>query len=47
MRLDGGRFEWVVKVNKNSEPASLDDVGFGISQFLPKIRAFSQLKFNR
>lgn len=42
-RLDGGRFELVVKVNKNSVPASLNDVGFGISQFLPIIVADLQL----
>jgi predicted ATPase len=42
-RLDGGRFELVVKVNKNSVPASLNDVGFGISQFLPIVVADLQL----
>lgn len=42
-RLEGGRFELVVKVNKNSVPASLNDVGFGISQFLPIVVADLQL----
>jgi len=42
-RLDGGRFELTVKVNKNSRSASLDDVGFGISQFLPIVVADLQL----
>ena len=42
-RLEGGRFELVVKVNKKSVPCSLNDVGFGISQFLPVIVADLQL----
>jgi predicted ATPase len=42
-RLEGGRFELVVKVNKKSVPCSLNDVGFGISQFLPIIVADLQL----
>jgi predicted ATPase len=42
-RLDGGRFELTVKINENSVPASLNDVGFGISQFLPVIVADLQL----
>jgi predicted ATPase len=42
-RLNGGRFEIVVKVNKNSLPVSLNDVGFGISQFLPIVVADLQL----
>ena len=42
-RLEGGRFELVVKVNKESVQASLDDVGFGISQFLPIIVADLQI----
>ncbi|MCP5103555.1 MAG: DUF3696 domain-containing protein, partial [bacterium] len=45
-RLEGGRFELVVKVNKNSVPASLNDVGFGISQFLPIVVADLQLGDN-
>ncbi|MCP4213407.1 MAG: AAA family ATPase, partial [bacterium] len=40
------RFELVVKVNKNSVPVSLNDVGFGISQFLPIIVADLQLGKN-
>jgi hypothetical protein len=42
-RLDGGRFELMVKVNKKSVPTSLNDVGFGISQFLPIVVADLQL----
>ncbi|UCH95697.1 MAG: DUF3696 domain-containing protein [Candidatus Aminicenantes bacterium] len=42
-RLDGGRFELLVKVNRDSVPASLNDVGFGISQFLPIVVADLQL----
>lgn len=42
-RLEGGRFELTVKVNKSSVPASLSDVGFGISQFLPIVVADLQL----
>lgn len=42
-RLEGGRFEMVVKVNREGIPASLNDVGFGISQFLPVIVADLQL----
>jgi hypothetical protein len=42
-RLEGGRFELIVKVSENSVPASLNDVGFGISQFLPIIVADLQL----
>ncbi|MDI9882280.1 AAA family ATPase [Flectobacillus longus] len=43
-RMKGGRFEVNVKTNKNSSFASLTDVGFGISQFLPIIVADFQLK---
>jgi predicted ATPase len=42
-RLEGGRFEMVVQVNKRSVSASLSDVGFGISQFLPIVVADLQL----
>ena len=42
-RLDGGRFDLEVKVNEKSRPASLNDVGFGISQFLPIIVSDLQL----
>lgn len=42
-RMKGGRFEVNVKTNKNSSFASLSDVGFGVSQFLPIIVADFQL----
>ncbi|GBO56468.1 hypothetical protein APA_4804 [Pseudanabaena sp. lw0831] len=42
-RLSGGRFELKVKVKGKSKWASLADVGFGISQFLPIIVADLQL----
>lgn len=42
-RMKGGRFEVNVKTNKNSSFASLTDVGFGVSQFLPIIVADFQL----
>lgn len=42
-RLKSGRYEVVVKINMNSVPASLNDVGFGISQFLPIVVADLQL----
>ncbi len=42
--MKGGRFELNVQVNENSELASLTDVGFGISQFLPIIVADLQMK---
>lgn len=42
-RLDGGRYEILVKANKNGTWSSLTDVGFGISQFLPIIVADLQL----
>jgi predicted ATPase len=42
-RMDGGRFEMQVKTKKTGVMASLNDVGFGISQFLPIIVADLQL----
>ena len=42
-KLKGGRFEIGVKTHKHSKVASLTDVGFGISQFLPVIVADLQL----
>ena len=45
-RLRGGRFDLSVKVNKNSKWASLTDIGFGVSQFLPIIVADFQLDHN-
>jgi predicted ATPase len=42
-RLGGGRYELLVKSNKNGVWASITDVGFGISQFLPIIVADIQL----
>lgn len=42
-RLPGGRFELNVKVRPRGLWASLADVGFGISQFLPVITADLQL----
>jgi len=42
-RLEGGRFELVVTIKKNGIPSSINDVGFGISQFLPIIVADIQL----
>lgn len=42
-KLKGGRFEIGVKTHKHSKVASLTDVGFGISQFLPIIVADLQL----
>ncbi len=44
-KMKGGRFELNVQVNENSELASLTDVGFGISQFLPIIVADLQMYF--
>ena len=44
-KMKGGRFELNVRVNENSELASLTDVGFGISQFLPIIVADLQMDF--
>lgn len=43
-KMKGGRFELNVKVNANSALASLTDVGFGISQFLPIIVADLQME---
>jgi predicted ATPase len=42
-RMDGGRFEMQVKTKKTGVLASLNDVGLGISQFLPIIVADLQL----
>ena len=42
-KMKGGRFEIMVKANQKSVLASLSDVGFGISQFLPVIVADLQL----
>ncbi len=42
-RLDGGRFEILIRTKKNGIWSSLSDVGFGISQFLPIIIADLQL----
>lgn len=42
-RLEGGRFELDVKINEKSVPSSLNDVGFGISQFLPIVVSDLQL----
>jgi predicted ATPase len=45
-KMKGGRFELNVQVNENSELASLTDVGFGISQFLPIIVADLQMEYD-
>jgi predicted ATPase len=45
-KISGGRFELNVKTQKNSHWASLTDVGFGVSQFLPIIVADLQLNDN-
>jgi len=45
-RLDGGRFEILIKTKKNGIWSSLSDVGFGISQFLPIIVSDLQLGTN-
>lgn len=42
-RLDGGRFELLVRSKEGGVWSSLSDVGFGISQFLPIIVADLQL----
>lgn len=42
-KINGGRFEFMVKPNEAGIFASLADVGFGISQFLPVIVADLQL----
>ncbi len=45
-KLKGGRFELAVKTTHESLSASLTDVGFGVSQFLPIIVADLQLRDN-
>jgi hypothetical protein len=45
-KIGGGRFDLKVKVKKNSNWASLADVGFGVSQLLPIIVADLQLNDN-
>jgi predicted ATPase len=45
-RLEGGRYELLVKPQKNGKFCSLADVGFGISQFLPILVADLQLDDN-
>lgn len=45
-RMDGGRFEILVKTKRGGLYTSLSDVGFGISQFLPIIVADLQLPNN-
>ena len=45
-RLDGGRFEILIRSKKDGVWSSLNDVGFGISQFLPIIVADLQLGKN-
>lgn len=42
-RLDGGRYEILIKTKKNGVWSAISDVGFGISQFLPIIVADLQL----
>ncbi len=42
-RLDGGRFEILVRIKEQGTLTPLSDVGFGISQFLPIIVADLQL----
>ena len=42
-RLDGGRIEMAVQIKENGILTSLNDVGFGLSQFLPIIVADLQL----
>ena len=42
-RLGGGRFEVLVKANKNKDFAALSDVGSGISAFMPIMVADLQL----
>ncbi len=42
-RMDGGRFEILIRTKNNGIWSSLSDVGFGISQFLPIIVADLQL----
>lgn len=45
-RIDGGRFEILIRSQQNGVWSSLSDVGFGISQFLPIIVADLQLGTN-
>ncbi len=45
-KINGGRFEFKVKTHEQGILASLTDVGFGISQFLPIIVADLQLPDN-
>lgn len=45
-RLEGGRYELLVKPQENGQMCSLADVGFGISQFLPILVADFQLGDN-
>jgi len=45
-RLEGGRYEISVQVKRGGVHASLSDVGFGISQFLPVLVADLQLSKN-
>ncbi len=45
-RLDGGRYEILIKSKKNGVWSALSDVGFGVSQFLPIIVADLQLGKN-
>ncbi|OFX59774.1 MAG: hypothetical protein A2046_08590, partial [Bacteroidetes bacterium GWA2_30_7] len=45
-RLEGGRYELLVRPQENGQLCSLADVGFGISQFLPILVADFQLGNN-
>lgn len=45
-RLEGGRYELLVRPHENGQLCSLADVGFGISQFLPILVADFQLGNN-
>ncbi len=45
-KINGGRFEFKVKTHEQGILASLTDVGFGISQFLPIVVADLQLPDN-
>lgn len=45
-RLEGGRYEVLVRTKKGGVKASLNDVGFGISQFLPILVSDLQLGKN-
>lgn len=46
VKIIGGQFDLKIKIKSNSNWASLTDVGFGISQFLPIIVADLQLDNN-